>query len=434
MKSPIPLLLYVTSAGLFGLAGWTVYEMLPMWKESVRSAATQKGQDEGAALVSSAKGSSSVAPLWKYGDRTGERTVSDWWKTFREANLIGKLPPPPKDDGGDVPPPPPPPPPVKPLEQIFDLVVIVHDTEAGKGKGGQSHVILRYKPEANVQPPEWYVRENMAAPVGGSPPPLRGDTVPANRANGRQNPPPAAGAKPGRGPAPTSPMPTASVVGREILQVAWVEDGGDPRRSSALWEPYSDIRLVGVAPDAQSAWFVRKPPPPKPGEAATEPVKEEVLKTTLEMNQALAIELRKMRGETGDLRNKPAAPVANNNKWVEVEETTTTGKTVNIGRKDEKRFRENSEEFLSQLNMDSYISKHSSVRGVQVRSVDRQLASKFGIQETDVLMEINGRPVQTKAQAIQAGKADYERGVRTFNTKWLSNGQVVERVYQAPDR
>ena len=30
--------------------------------------------------------------------------------------------------------------------------------------------------------------------------------------------------------------------------------------------------------------------------------------------------------------------------------------------------------------------------------------------------------------------ADYERGVRTFQTKWWSNGQVVERIFQAPDR
>ena len=29
---------------------------------------------------------------------------------------------------------------------------------------------------------------------------------------------------------------------------------------------------------------------------------------------------------------------------------------------------------------------------------------------------------------------DYQRGVRTFSTKWLSNGQVVERVYQAPNK
>ena len=31
-------------------------------------------------------------------------------------------------------------------------------------------------------------------------------------------------------------------------------------------------------------------------------------------------------------------------------------------------------------------------------------------------------------------KKAYKRGVRTFTTKWLSNGQEIERVYQAPDR
>ena len=40
----------------------------------------------------------------------------------------------------------------------------------------------------------------------------------------------------------------------------------------------------------------------------------------------------------------------------------------------------------------------------------------------------------TPASATNMVKKDYQRGVRTFATEWLSNGQVVERVYQAPDR
>ena len=52
----------------------------------------------------------------------------------------------------------------------------------------------------------------------------------------------------------------------------------------------------------------------------------------------------------------------------------------------------------------------------------------------EVLIEINSRKVESKAQAVSLVKADYNRGVRTFTTKWWANGQVVDRTYQAPDK
>ena len=69
-----------------------------------------------------------------------------------------------------------------------------------------------------------------------------------------------------------------------------------------------------------------------------------------------------------------------------------------------------------------------------MRSVAPKLASSYGVQTGDVLLKINGRKISSKAQATNMVKKDYQRGVRTFATEWLSNGQVVERVYQAPDR
>jgi hypothetical protein len=47
---------------------------------------------------------------------------------------------------------------------------------------------------------------------------------------------------------------------------------------------------------------------------------------------------------------------------------------------------------------------------------------------------VNGRSVTSKGQAVNMVKKAYKRGVRTFTTKWLSNGQEVERVYQAPNK
>ena len=84
--------------------------------------------------------------------------------------------------------------------------------------------------------------------------------------------------------------------------------------------------------------------------------------------------------------------------------------------------------------MDTYVSKTSKLRGVSVRSVQPKLAQSYGIQTGDVLLKVNSRPITSKAQATNMVKKDYQRGVRTFSTEWLSNGQVVQRVYQAPDR
>lgn len=425
MKLPIPSLLYLTSLGLFGFTGWTVYRMLPMWKLSVREAATSSGQEEARKSITRGKGQGGVTLAWNYGDST-----KPWWGQFKDANLIGKLPPPPKPPDEDVKPVDPPPPPVTPLEQIIDLVAIVHDPV---GAGGKSHVVVRYRPEANVQPPEWYVREN-AAPTASAAPPGGRDVVAAARPAPRPQPASPPGKQPTNTPRPSTPMPTSSV-GKEVLQKLWIDDGGDERRSARLWPPYSDIRLVGVKEDASSAFFSRTPPPPKNGEPPAEPKVEELLKSALGLSQDVLLAIRRWqgRGDSADRRPTEGAPTAVN-KWVDVDETTLVGKTVNIGRQDEKRFRENSDEFLRQIDLDTYVSKSSSLAGLQVRNVDPQLAQRYGVQQGDVLIEVNGRAVRSRTQALQFGKADYERGVRTFQTKWWSNGQVVERIFQAPDR
>lgn len=430
MRLPIPLLLYVTSAGLFAFAGWTVYEMLPLWKESVRTEATGLGQREAEKLLTSGKGQGGPSITWRYGQGA-------WWQAFRDANLIGKLPPPPPEASSEAEKPPPVvEKPVRPLEELFELVAIVYDSQTGAG--GSSHVIIRYKPEANIQPPEWYVRENMMPPAASASVPASARDVVATRPPtarpGAAPPAPPAGQRPpANGARPSSPMPVSSV-GREMLQKLWIDDGGDPRRSSHLWEPYPEIKLVRVASDARAAFFVRVPPPPKEGEAAVEPKEEEMLKTTLGLSQDVLRELRRLQGRDDTaVRTAPAAPAAQP-KWVDVEETTMMNRTVNIGRKDERVFRDNPDQIFSQINLDTYVSKSGSLSGLQVRNVDPQLAARFGVQQGEVLVELNGRPVQTKAQAMQVGKADYERGVRTFQTKWWSNGQIVERTYQAPDR
>ncbi|MGC6486308.1 MAG: hypothetical protein ACON4Z_01565, partial [Planctomycetota bacterium] len=243
------------------------------------------------------------------------------------------------------------------------------------------------------------------------------------------------GARGGSAP-PPSPMPSASTTNREILQKLWVDDGGNPRRSAALWPKFSHIKLVRVAPDAQSAFFVREAPPPAEGQPAAEPTEEELLKTTAEIPQDVLIALRKLQGRGGSgaaARRERPSEAAGANAWREVEETTRFGDQFHIGRSDERRFR-SSGDIFNDVYVDTYVSKTSKLRGVSVRSVEPKLAESYGIQTGDVLLKVNNRPITSKAQATNMVKKDYQRGVRTFATEWLSNGQVVQRVYQAPDR
>jgi hypothetical protein len=230
-------------------------------------------------------------------------------------------------------------------------------------------------------------------------------------------------------------MPIASTTNREILQKLWIDDGGNPRRSSSLWPKFEHIKLVRVAPDAQSAFFVRDVPAQE-GQPAVEPKEEELLKTTAEIPQDVLIALRKLQGRggiaAGGRDDRPLESEAPK-QWRDVEETTRFGDQFHIGRSDERRFR-SSGDIFNDVYVDTYVSKTSKLRGVSVRSVEPKLADSYGIQTGDVLLKVNNRPITSKAQATNMVKKDYQRGVRTFATEWLSNGQVVQRVYQAPDR
>lgn len=428
MKLPIPFLLYVVSLGLLLSTGWTVYQMTPLWKG--RDAATRRGQDEGKDAIGRGRGKGPITADWSY-------TRQSWWAGLKEVNLIGKLPPTPApvvaepekvEVVADL----------RPLDQLIELVSLVYDGQAS-GKGGSSHVIVRFKPEANVEPPEWWVRENTAPTPGTNP----GGPGPADR-TGRPRTPPRGGATP---PARPSAMPV-SLGGREVLQKVWVDDGGDVRRSSVLWpmqpSPAGNagrtvqvgaIRLVRVAEDAQSAYFVREVPA---GDGVVrEPKEERLIKTAMGLSQDVLEALLALQGREASASQeaRPAAApnLTGTTSWMETEETMRVGNRIYIGRQDERRFQQDADQFLAQLNVDTYVGRQSKVTGLIVRGVDPQL-QRFGVQVGDVLIEINGRKVESKASAVAQVKGDYNRGVRTFTSKWLVNGQVVDRTYTAPDR
>jgi hypothetical protein len=194
------------------------------------------------------------------------------------------------------------------------------------------------------------------------------------------------------------------------------------------------IRLVRVASDAKSAFFVREFP--KQGDQPLPESKEEELyKTTMNLSQDVVKALLELQGRSGSAPTtspqKPLVPVASG-VWQDVEVTTKVGNTVHIGRKDEQRFGD-SDQFLDSLNVDTYVTK-AGRKGLIVRQVEAELGASYGVVAGDVLLEVNGQKVESKAQAYSIGKSQYKQGVRTFVTKWLSNGQEVERVYQARDK
>lgn len=441
MKLPTPILLHLVSVGLLAFIGWAVYEMVPLYKPGTQDAAQKEGMVSAKDRLARGRGQGPTSESWSYGG-----PMASWWAGFRQVNLIGKLPPPPPPPPGQSPEEKETQKPVaqlRPLEEVIELVSLVYDGKED-GKGGASHVIVRFKPEANVEPPEWWIRENT---------PAQGPTRPLDSVAQR----PAAGSKPTTPPSTTQPggrppvapprppsagMPVAGAAVEKVQKVWAAENQEDPRRSSRLWPVKSSdgrevgsVRLVRVAPDAQSAFFIRE----IPGQPATEvPREEELIKTTMNIPQDVLAEMRRLQGRSAPVAQETGSGSTSRpsgSTWIDQAETTRSGNVVNIGREDEARLRERSEEMFSQLDVDTYVSKSSGLRGVYVRSAEPQLAARFGVAAGDVLLEVNGRKVESKAQAIQTGKADYNRGVRSFVTKWLtSSGQMVERTYQAPDR
>jgi hypothetical protein len=443
MKLPIPLLLYLVAFGLLGWSGWTVWKSWPKWRNEVRNQAHDDGHRDAKEGMTRGRQQNPDVTDWLYSP-----TTANWWAGLKLANLTGKLPPPPPEalkPSNEAPPP------VaidlRPLDEVIELIALTYDGQFA-GKGGDSLVIVRFKPEANVEPPEWWLRENQPPQPGGASPNPRGpaDVIAKVASTRPTNAAPTTAPSTAKGPA-RPPMPVASPTGPQYVQKVWVDGQGDPRRAAQLWPVKSNdgrvlgnIRLVRVAPDAQSAFFVRELPPPRAGEPAPEPKEEELIKTAMNLDQGVLSELRKLQGRapvaSGPTNNRaPAA--ASGSGWTETEETRRIGDAFHIGRADERAFAEDPDRIFEKVTFDAYQSSPSSksnVRGLVVRNVDNKLAQQFGVAAGDVLIEVNGRKVESQAQALQQGKTDYRRGVRTFVSKWMSNGQVVERTYQAPNR
>ncbi|GAB4140900.1 MAG: hypothetical protein Fur0037_07580 [Planctomycetota bacterium] len=420
MRLPVNFLLYAVSAGLLGEAGYLFYQTAPRLGAPPARQFWEKGQKEAVDLIKRGKGRGQGPANWSYVDQK-------WWAAFKDVNLTGKLPPPPPEQKDPSEQQAEPEIVQTPLEEIIELVELWYDGKS-RGTAGTTHVVVRYKPEAQVEPPPEELRrrqaEQASLPGGGT----RLDIV-ARQGGARPagaNPSRSGGAEPG----PSTPPPVSSL-GEEWTQ--YLKPG------DALWGRYSNIKLVRVSDDAEIAFFTRELPGRGPGGAEGPPPKEEKLyKLGVGVSNAV---MDAIRTASGSRIPKPSTGLEKEEqgvRWIETAETIRRNNTWYIGTNDADRMQggRGEDEFLAGVGLDSYVSRYdSSVRGVRIVNVDPQLAGKYGVSPGEVILSVNDTPVKTKSEAVNVGKKMYERGTRTFVVKFLTTtGQIVERTYEVPNR
>lgn len=423
MRLPINFILYLLSTGLLGAAGYAFHLTLQKSKPDVHQKMHEAGVAEARDRLGRGHGGPVLTRL--------QYDMQRWKDSWMAPNLFGKEKPQPKPPGNE-PPPPPPAPPVRPLTEIIELVLLMHDSSRG-GEGGQTQVVVKYKDGVEVDLPSWYLAErgDMTAPTGGP----AGDSVVS------QVPPPRGG-RGGRPPAgrpaqrPTTPMP-GSTAGMERLQLLSVDGDGSRHHETKLWPPFDNIRLKSVSPDGLVAVFLRESPPANPGDAPPPPVEEELYKGAEVIGQDLKRTLVLLG--RGDRQipdtTTPAIQPGSDIVWPKVEETTRIDNVWYIGTKDQESMRQDDgQKFFERVQLSDYVSRSGTgLRGVQIAGVPAEVADRYGVQQGDLILSVNGEQVSTRAQALVVGKRLYNKGVRTFEVRFLTaNGREITRTYQAP--
>lgn len=401
-KFPINLLLYLITLGLLGGSGFYFYEAVNLPRQPDH----KKNRDLAKRAIERGKQRESVDPADNYNDGS--------WQSFAEANFTGKLPPKidvePVDQGPvatkvDA---------TTPLEEIFTIQGIYYDATG-------SRVIISYKPSANVQPPADELKKRAAQQSNQNlPPGARGQRSNSTRAGRRGN----------RGVAASLPIlnnPNAGMVHHLSLADA---------DKNALWTPYQHIRLVSVSDDAAYAVFQRQQPDQ---EAKDWEAGIKVFKGVLDLDPDILKRLYEAQfGSSGGRevqRSRNASRANPGNTWLPTATTKFRGKgTWDIGQEEYARIREDpARVFNEDIGLRTYVGRGGR-KGVQFNKISPRFQS-FGFQVGDIIIALNDQPVTSKVQAINLGKKLYQRGVRTFRVKVLTErGYTEERVYNAPNQ
>lgn len=402
-------LIYVLSVGVLGLLGWQLYEKHDMRWVGIPGVGKPPAETVSAyrkRVAQSGTGSSISERRWSYSNR-----MIAWWDVIKEANLTGKLPPPPEElvsnaDQGKKPE-------VEtPQTPLKDVIRIV--TTLGWTKGTTK---LVYKEGSGVERPPSRALGLLASP---SP-----------------------GAQPGMAPGQTQP-----VLGPVYQDISMGE---------SLYPPFQMVKAVRVVSDGSEVGVVFSRPAPKkrnaedPAAKSGDAASEDRIEETVWVNQ-LDIQGQHFSGlnsiggagGTGTGTPKSGGTVVRKGTWEDPgEKTQKIGDVWQISMKDQK-YLSSPAKLLEDVAVQDFSEEwvdpdHPGggskvrVKGVAIRKISPAL-KRFGVVEGEILIKINGLPVSGRANAMNVGKKEYNRGVRTFELTFLNNyGREVTRSYQAPN-
>ncbi len=390
-------LIYLLSVGVLGLLGYQLYEKHDMRWVGIPGV----GNPPAESLVNYRKnvvrnGSRRVASdrRWSYAAR-----MATWWDVIKMANLTGKLPPPPKEEvtaseseeAAAVQTP------QTPLHEILKIVTLF-GSDTGTIK-------VQYKEGHGVQGPSALV-------MGLS------DTVPGSGMS--------AGMAPGQ---------TQAVLGPLYQDLSIGE---------SLYPPFELIQVVRVEPVGNDIGVVFSRPAPGAEDAkAGKRVEEIVLVNQLEIGGDNSFAGLGTIDDGNTTRNESSGPKVSKGTWQDPgEKTRKIGNSIMISVKDQ-NFLSRPDEFLQEVAVQDFKEewadptspgKKISVRGVAVTKISPRLR-QFGVQEGEILIKINGTAVSGRSNAMNLGKQQYNRGVRSFDLTFLtSTGRERVISYQAPNK
>jgi hypothetical protein len=388
MKLPINPLLYLAS---LACAGGIVLNIMATVKPRIRwdrNTVEPKIRDDVKRLVDQGGRVLPDNDQWRY------NASNPFWEQFKTANFTGyKAPEPVAKPTGESKP-------VAPGGLDVDLRQKLRLMCISLG-GDNTRAVVQYLDQVEV-PPKFKSRAAPAVPM------------PMGNRSGR-----------GRRP-PLMTTPMTNTVPTHHVDVG-----------QALWPPYQNFVLVGVAEDALSVFFENR---------AKEKVKghfprQEVPKNELGLPDDVLERILKVR--RGGARPKTQAAVdprlgdQPKSKWQDVEKTKAIRENEwVVSRKDLGYIDQRGNKFIHEdVHLGDYSggSGKTKIRGVAVRKLSRR-ARGLGVNEGDILISLNGIKVKNRAQALREGKRLWKKGVRSFKAVFLRRGQEITMFHHFPNK
>ncbi|MCB9882240.1 MAG: hypothetical protein H6832_16780 [Planctomycetes bacterium] len=382
--------IYGLGVALLGLLVWQGFETKKEygegWKDGPRTSA------EFAALKDKLEAAGDAAQPDEIRLSYSQKWV-EWWRLIQTSNWTGKLPPPPpvettQDNAVTEKP-------VEVLEPIGDLLEIT-TMKAGTSDDTQL-ILIRYK--RDVTPPATN-GVGASATGGGS-----FDTM-------------------GMG-------GVSSALGQPYHILA----PGDP-----LWKPFETIVFKGCETTADGSQIVAVFTRPKPGGNDGETVDQTLTVAEFALGNTIADSTKDALGATSVINDKSSDGVKERTWKDPGDRTQRVGDVWMISKVDNSAFESDYDRILTQDFVTSdYVSQRKDektgerLRGVSFQRVSDSVA-RFGVKSGDLLVAVNGQEVTSKANALNVGRKQYDRGVRTFELTFLSNGVKVVRTYTAPEK